>query len=147
MREKERKRVKGASATNGTVCTKCIPRAGEGGRASRSFPQEYPTNSIEVACAPSTNQVSLYLNACGNKRHVRIGTRTRARQVSLFTFLPTAVAPFLRFPSPFSHPSRHPEANLHGASGNVSSSNYEHVLIIASDAFFSKEREREREII
>lgn len=98
-RKKDRKR------TNGTVCTKCIPHTREGGRASRSFPQEYPTNSIEVACVSSTNRVSLYLNACGNKRHVRIGTRSRARQVSLFTSLPPIV-PFLRFSAPFSHHPR-----------------------------------------
>lgn len=90
---------------------KVHPR-GESGRASRSFPQEYPTNSIEVACAPSTNRVSLYLNACGNKRHVRIGTRTRARQVSLFTFLPPVVAPFLRFPSSSSHPPLPPRGEF-----------------------------------
>lgn len=85
-RERKRERVKGASATNGIVCTKYIPCAGEGGRASRSFPQEYPTNSIEVACAPSTNPVSLYLNACGNKRHVRIGRVRAASCASSFPF-------------------------------------------------------------
>jgi len=67
-------RREGVKSASATVCTKCIPHAEESGRASRSFPQEYPTNSIEAACAPSTNRVSLYLNACGNKRHVRIGT-------------------------------------------------------------------------
>jgi len=82
-RKKDRKR------TNGTVCTKCIPPYRRGrSRVTQLLPQEYPTNSIEVACVSSTNRVSLYLNACGNKRHVRIGTvRSLARVKFPFSLL------------------------------------------------------------
>ena len=89
------------------LCAQSAPsRTGEGGRASRSFPQEYPTNSIEVACVSSTNQVSLYLNACGNKRHVRIGTvRGLARVKFPFSLLSYPSCPFGAFHRPF--PTRH----------------------------------------
>ena len=130
------------------LCAQSAPsRRGEGGRASRSFPQEYPTNSIEVACVSSTNQVSLYLNACGNKRHVRIGTVRGLARVkfpfSLLSYPP--IVPFRRFSSPFSHPSPPSERIYMARWSNVSSSNYEHVLEITSDAFlFLELTERKR---
>lgn len=139
-----RKRVKGASATSGTVCTKCIPRAGEGGRASCSFPQEYPTNSIEVACTPSTNRVSLYLNACGNKRHVRIGTVRGLTRVK-FPFSPLSLSRS-RALSALSVALFPPATTPRGefTTGNVSSSDYEYVLIITSDSLFFFRIERKK---